>query len=523
MSQTRLAIRSVLFNFGNLVCSIALAFVVPPILRSRLGAEQFGLWQVLMDVVGYYSLSDLGVGRATTKYLSQYSGPADRTTYLSILSNSLIANQRLAAGTFVVVIVVSFIFPLFFPLQSESDFYLRIVVFFSGFKVCVGLLGHAYESVPRSLGRLDVVSTIQAGTNLAGSLAMLIALWNGGGLLALVLIQLLIEVIKRSIQISIVRRFVEIPSEGLPPLAPDIIKKLFSFGFLAILIQLAQRAGSLSGAPLIGLKYGLEESGNFGIAQGLSTRCREFSRSISDVVMPAAARLDVRADAKVLLRVAVVSSRILAAICLVFVVDVFILGRTFLQNWYHNDDVTQATYPLACVLILATFIRLPAVGVCQTLEGMGVMALLSRLSVFEAVLTLACQATLLFPFGPIGVAWGVLIAQVVCNGICLPIFAAKILDLSPLKLVANIYFVPLLTTIPGIALAVWFDRYFPAPNMLTIAAQFSAVGIVIAGATFFICLDAEGRAAAWKTLADVWRKILKKGKAAPQKPEDRSK
>ncbi len=51
---------------------MAAGLVAIPLLIHTLGAERFGLLTLVWSILGYFSLFDMGIGRATTKYVSHY-------------------------------------------------------------------------------------------------------------------------------------------------------------------------------------------------------------------------------------------------------------------------------------------------------------------------------------------------------------------------------------------------------------------------------------------------------------------
>lgn len=64
--------RNALWNLaGNGLPLLVGLATIPPLLRG-LGTERFGLLTLVWATLGYFSLFDLGIGRATTKYVAEY-------------------------------------------------------------------------------------------------------------------------------------------------------------------------------------------------------------------------------------------------------------------------------------------------------------------------------------------------------------------------------------------------------------------------------------------------------------------
>lgn len=61
-----------MWNLLGSVLPMAAGLVAIPLLIHTLGAERFGLLTLVWSILGYFSLFDMGIGRATTKYVSHY-------------------------------------------------------------------------------------------------------------------------------------------------------------------------------------------------------------------------------------------------------------------------------------------------------------------------------------------------------------------------------------------------------------------------------------------------------------------
>lgn len=74
LPSKRVLARNVLWNFLGLAAPLVVAVVSIPVLLSGMGAERFGLLAIIWAGVGYFSLFDLGLGRALTKMVSARLG-----------------------------------------------------------------------------------------------------------------------------------------------------------------------------------------------------------------------------------------------------------------------------------------------------------------------------------------------------------------------------------------------------------------------------------------------------------------
>lgn len=74
LTSGRLLARSALWNFLGMAAPMLLALVAIPLLIEGMGKERFGLLAIIWMGVGYFSLFDMGLGRALTKMVSERLG-----------------------------------------------------------------------------------------------------------------------------------------------------------------------------------------------------------------------------------------------------------------------------------------------------------------------------------------------------------------------------------------------------------------------------------------------------------------
>ena len=74
LASGRLLVRNVALNALGWVLPVGLALGVVPVLVRSLGADRFGVLSLAWTLIGYFSLFDLGLGRALTQLLSERLG-----------------------------------------------------------------------------------------------------------------------------------------------------------------------------------------------------------------------------------------------------------------------------------------------------------------------------------------------------------------------------------------------------------------------------------------------------------------
>lgn len=106
LTSGRLLARSTLWNLlGQILPGIVGLFAIPPLVHG-LGVDRFGLLSLAWILIGYFSLFDLGLGRAVTKLIADKLGANETAAIPPLAWTSLVLMLVLgvAGGIFILVI-----------------------------------------------------------------------------------------------------------------------------------------------------------------------------------------------------------------------------------------------------------------------------------------------------------------------------------------------------------------------------------------------------------------------------------
>jgi O-antigen/teichoic acid export membrane protein len=98
LTSGRLLAHNTIWNLLGQIVPMVVAIVTIPIIIRGMGVERFGVLSLVWVVVGYFSLFDLGIGRALTKFVSDKLGANEEHLIPSLARTSLLLMVLL--GTF---------------------------------------------------------------------------------------------------------------------------------------------------------------------------------------------------------------------------------------------------------------------------------------------------------------------------------------------------------------------------------------------------------------------------------------
>jgi O-antigen/teichoic acid export membrane protein len=147
---------------------LLVAFLSIPILIKELGADRFGILALVWMVIGYFSFFDLGIGRATTKFVAEHLSAGDRDAIPPIFWNSivLLAGVGLLVGILSLAIIPKLVHQfLTIPGELQQDALNSFNVL--AISLPLVLVTTGIRGILEGLHRFNLVNAIKIPTNIA--------------------------------------------------------------------------------------------------------------------------------------------------------------------------------------------------------------------------------------------------------------------------------------------------------------------------------------------------------------------
>lgn len=507
MSTTRLAIRGVALNWLARACAIVTAFIVTPILVVGLGDEGYGIWSIVMSFTTYYALADLGLRAAAIKYIAQFEAVKDRESVNKVITTSLAICALLALAVLLVVWCIAQVFPAVFNTSADSQETLRWVLMLSGASVSLAICGEAFGAALSAAKRFDLLNMVGIGTQILQAVLVVVAISNGGGLLALAWILLSVAGIRQLCNWLLAKRVLEHVSASPRFFEWKMARMLFRFGSLTLLQGMAKRVTKSSGALIVGVIIGPVAVTFYAIAQELANKAVELGDGIRGVLTPIASQLDAQNRQADLAKAFLLSARTLLALALGTAVGFRALGWPLIELWI-GDGYASRVYPVLCVLAAAVVIEMPSIGTRSLLRGMNHVGFLAKVSLLGMVLTLGLGVVFVWTMGIVGMAGAILLSEAVTTGILIPVFACRTLDVSPGRFLRKVIAPGTIAACPGIVATLALVSLVPPSHIGHVIAQAVGVGLIVGTGIFFICFEKQLR-------TDVLRCFRRETRPAP--------
>jgi O-antigen/teichoic acid export membrane protein len=173
-SESRRLFSNTMAQSAPVLTTFVFGFLLAPLMLSRLGLAQFGVWAVTGALAQYLRLLDLGVTSSMSRFVALYDAEGDRRAVEETVGVGL-----LAAGVVGLVAVVASLAaaPLVQDVLGVLDTgEMRVVLFSSAGIIAANLLAAVLTSIPLGLRRMGPPNVAATAGNVVNFIASIAAL-----------------------------------------------------------------------------------------------------------------------------------------------------------------------------------------------------------------------------------------------------------------------------------------------------------------------------------------------------------
>lgn len=184
--------RNTILNFIGQVIPLLVGIVTIPFIIRGLGTERFGLLSLAWVILGYFSVFDLGLGRATTKYVAEALGKGEEDQIPNLVWTAVTAQVVLGLmGALVLTGVTPLLVHHILNIPRELVGEATTTFYLLALSVPVVLVSGSFRGVLEAKQRFDLVNVVKVPTSISTfllPLAGLIMGFNLPGIVALILL-----------------------------------------------------------------------------------------------------------------------------------------------------------------------------------------------------------------------------------------------------------------------------------------------------------------------------------------------
>lgn len=426
--------RNTLLNLiGQAVPLLVGVFTIPYVVHG-LGTDRFGLLSLAWVIMGYFTIFDLGLGRATTKYVAEAMGKGESDEVAKIVWTA--ANSQMILGLMGAIVLFGITdllvenalnIPQHLLEEAKDTFHLIAL------SVPLVLVSGSFKGTLEASQRFDLINAITIPSSTLSFLLPVVGLYLGLGLPGIVALILLARF--ATLVAFIVVVILIIPQFRRVSVSLDLFFRLFAFGGWVSITSILGPILVYLDRFLIGSLLTIAAVAYYTAPYEVVTRLWIITASLTMTLFPAFSALEAAKDRQ---HVGTLFARSIKYVLVTtgpIVVLVIAYSKEILQVWLGGDFATESTLAMQ-ILAFGVLINSLAYTPFTLLQGTGRPDIPAKLHMIELPVYVGVAWIFVSEFGVAGAA-GAWTLRVVLDAFLLFITTFKVYRLSSSILVEN--------------------------------------------------------------------------------------
>ena len=474
MPRARRIAQNVLSNWLALAITTVVGFFLSPLVVHYLGNLTYGVWVIVMSLVAYMNLLDLGLRGAVTRFVSKGTAQHDHEESSRVVSGALWIRLWISLAVVGAGLIFSIALNHIFVIPLELRQPARIAVLVTAVSVALNLWCGVFAGVLVALHRYDLTSSVSILQTCVRAAGIIFLLRSGHGILALAIWELCTSSAANAAIIFLCFRIY--PRLKVVFSRPDrpTLTKLWNYSLYAFLINVASQVVYYTDNLVVGVFLSPSAVTLYAIGGLLINYSRQIVSSMTTTFTPLASTFEAEGSFQNLRGLLIHGTRAALIVSLPIEAALFFRGHTFIRLWM-GEQYAQPSGTVMQILLISVVLGSANTTSAGIVYGMEKHKRLAFWAIGEAVANLVLSVVLVRRIGIYGVAWGTAIPSVLIELLLWPRFVSKLVEIPVRTYLWQTWARTGLAIVPfalGCAVA---ERYWPAHNLFVFFLQIAAL------------------------------------------------
>ncbi len=481
--EKREILKNVGSSWSSLAVNVLVGIFLSPFIMHHLGDSAFGIWVLIFSVTGYYGLFDLGIRSSIIRYVSKYTATDDREHLTRFVNTSLFTYTCIGVVSMALTALLSSFLEGMFRIPSGMHSQARILLLMVGAAVSLGFPLGVFGGMLEGLQRFYILNWTSIGSTLVRAVLIVYFLHRGYGLLTVALITVGLPILSSILRGIIVFRLCPVPL-GIDYVDRESFRHMANYGGTTFLVLVAARLRFRTDELVLGTMMSTVAVTYFNIGARIVDYAQEFVSNLAQLFVPMASQSEATGDLERVRKIYIAGNRVCAFLIFPVTAILLIFGKHIIRIWMGARYVPHS-YPVLVVMILGFALMLMQAASTRVLFGLGKHKTLGWITVIEGLANLVLSIALVPPLGIVGDALGTSIPLAFTYSVFMPRHLKKQIGVPVGRFVREAYTLPLLLTIPFVAVLWLANRVFVPRNLIQLVLETVCTGSVYAAGLFW--------------------------------------
>lgn len=454
--------RGAILSYVSIIVSTVIQLVYTPFLIKKLGNSEYGIYSLVVSIIGYLAVLDFGFGDAIVMYTAQFHQKKEydkekKLHGMFLLIFSVIGILAAIFG-FIIFLNVETIFK-----NSMTDVEIgkmKVLMLILTFNLAVTFPFSVYSSIIKAYEKFTFLKVITILNSILQPIVMIPLLLVGYKSIALTMVVTILNMMVLLTNYLYCRRKLKIRIKYLG-FDKKLFKKIFNYSFYIFLNIIVDRVNWSTDQFVLGIFAGTTSVSIYSIASKINEMFIRLSSAISGVLFPKVSKMvAANASDKELTNEFIKIGRLQYLVVFLMTSGLALLGKIFFVAWV-GEKYIESYYVSLLLIIPLTIPLIQNLGI-SILQAKNIHKFRSILYLFVAIANIIISIPLAKYYGAIGAAFGTSISLIIGNIIIINIYYYKKAHLDILRFWKEIIKMTIPNIIP-ISLMILFVKF---TNML---------------------------------------------------------
>jgi O-antigen/teichoic acid export membrane protein len=489
MSRSFQIARAASANWIALVITFVVAFFLTPFVIHRLGQLSYGIWTLVVSMVSYFGLFDLGLRSAVTRFVAGDSARNEHESASRVVSAAFWLRFWTAAAIILGAVLISLFANRVFHIPPEQQAPARWAIVLSGCSLAFSLGFGVFGAVIAARHRFDLLSGITIGQALLRAAGVVLLLRSGLGILALACWELTVVLLIGTVTVLVA--FLVYPEVRVSLQKPDrdTLWKIGAHSAYAFIASVGVQVVYYTDNVIVGWIVSVSAVTIYSIGGNIIEYLRQIVSSLTQTFAPLASQLSALQENNQMRVLLILGTRASLLLALPIEAALLMRGPTFLGLWLGQQYAHDSGQVLRILLIAQVF-ALANFTSGNIAFGIGKHKPVAIWAICEGVMNLVLSILLARRMGLYGVAWGTAIPSVVIHLFLWPRYVCSIVDIPVFNYLWQAWIRPFLAVLPFAAACYLLDRHWPAASLVFFFLQILVI-LPVYGLGVLLCFHRD--------------------------------
>lgn len=343
-----------IISYVSIIFYIISGFLYTPFLIKKLGMSDYGLFTISLSVIAYFSM-DFGIGVALTRFIARFiaEGKDDCVKDLLGLTIKLyiVIDLIIAISLVIVYFFSNSIFANLTPNELER---FRVVLLITSSFVVLSFPLLPINGIFLAYERIIAVQTIELAAKILQVSLIIIAIFCGLGLFAVVLVSSCVTIMAQVCKLYYLRNKVGL-SFNIKYYNKKLLKAIGSFSLWATVASIADKFFFPAIPFILAIVSNTHEIAIFAIVASIEGYVLTIARAMNGIFMPRVMKHVVaQSDGEIVTDLMIKVGRIQLYIIGIIIINLVAFGREFICLWV-GENFLDSYLPTIIVLIPCVF------------------------------------------------------------------------------------------------------------------------------------------------------------------------